>query len=84
MAVSEQLELLVWEKRCKEVERNPVPNIFRSPSVDIFDLDEREILVTFPRRPDFACNCITAFQSVALDLLSGNVDVIRTVEIVVI
>ena len=77
MSVTKKVEFLFREKRCEEVERNPVADEFRSPSIDIFDAYEREVLVPGLRRLDFASYCISCFQCVLLDLELRYIDVVR-------
>ena len=69
MSLAKKVELLVWEQRCEEVERNPVPDEFRSASVDVLDPYEREILVSCLRWLDFSCNSISSLESMLLDLI---------------
>ena len=68
VTLSEEIELLIREERSQEIERNPVPDEFRRPSVDIGNLYEREVFVTLLRRPDFACHGIAVLQRIVLYL----------------
>lgn len=45
MTVSKKVELLLREKRGKEIKRNPVADVVRSTAVDVVDLYEREVFV---------------------------------------
>ena len=68
VSVSEKIEFLLREKRSKEVERNPVSDELGTTSVDVVDLDEREILVSFSWRTDFSGYGIARLESVDFDL----------------
>ena len=56
MTVSKKVELLLREKRGKEIKRHPVADVVRSTAVDVVDLYEREVLVTLLRRTDLTCH----------------------------
>ena len=79
-----QVEFLVREEGSEEVERHPVADEFDAASVDGADPHQREIFVALARRTDLAGNGIAALEGVVLDLLLGDVDVVRGVEIVVV
>ena len=83
-AVAEKVEFLRREEGSEEIERNAVPDEFRRAAVDVLDLDQREILVAFARRTDFTGDGIAVLQGVLLDLLLGNVDVVRGVQVIVV
>ena len=52
MTVSKKVELLLREKRGKEIKRNPVADVVRSTAVDVVDLYEREVFVPLLWRTD--------------------------------
>ena len=84
MSVAEQVELLFREKRGKEVERDTVPDEFRSASVDELDPYEREVLVSSLRRTDLPGNCISCLESMLLYLILRYIDVVRRVKIIIV
>ena len=84
MAVAEKIEFLLREQRGKEIERNPVTDEFRCPSVDVFDSYEWEIFVTGLWRTYFSGYCISGLECMMLDLILRYIDVIRRVEIVIV
>ena len=84
VTVTEEIELLIREKRCEEIERNPVPDELRRAAIDILDAHEREVLVTFLRRTDFSGYGVARLQRIALYLILGYIDIIRGIEIIVV
>ena len=84
MSVTKKIEFFFREKRSEEVKRNSVSDEFRGASVDIFDTDKRELLVSCLWRLDLSCNSVAGLQRVLLDLILGHIDVVRGVEIVVV
>ena len=84
MGASGEVELLVREERGEEVERDAVADEFRLAAVHHGDLHQREVFVAFARRTDFSGDGVAVLEGVLLDLLLGDVDVIRRVQIVVV
>ena len=77
MTIAEKIEFLLWEKRGQEVERNSVADEFRCTSIDVLDAYEREVLVTCFRRLDLTGYSISCLESMLLDLILRDIDVIR-------
>ena len=84
MSVSKQVEFLVREEGSKEVERNTVADELRRTAVDIFDADQREILIPVARRTDLARHGVSGLEGVDLDLLLGDIDIVRRVQIIIV
>ena len=82
--MAEEVELLRREEGSEEVERDAVADELRRAAVDVLDLHQREILVAFARRTDFTGDGVAVLQGVLLDLLLGDVDVVRGIQIVVV
>ena len=63
-------------KRCEVLESHSVTHIIRLSSVDLNNLEQREILFTFAGRTDISLDGIAAFQSPVLDLALCEVDIV--------
>ena len=72
-----KFKFLVGEERGKEIERYPVPYIFRASSVYLVYLYKWEVFVTLPWRPYLSEQGITCFKSEKLYLGLRYIDVIR-------
>jgi hypothetical protein len=59
-----------------------VPDLFRILEIDRIDLEEREVTFAFLRSTDRTLDGITGLQREAADLRGGDVDVVRTRQIV--
>jgi hypothetical protein len=84
VSMAEKIEFLVREERGEEIERNPVTYPLRSETVDKLDLYEREVLVALFRRTDLSGHGVPVLESVLLNLVLRNVNVIRRIEIIVV
>ena len=84
VSMTQKIELLGREQGSEEVEGDPVPHKFRRAAVDEFDFHQREILVSLARRTDFTRDSITVFQRILFDLLLGNINIVRGIEVIVI
>ena len=84
MAMAQKVEFLSGEQGSEEIERNPVPHELGSPAVYVIDLYQGEILVSFFGRTDLTGNGIAVLQGVELDLVLGDVNVVRGIQVVVI
>ena len=82
--VSQQVEFLRGEEGCEEIEGDTVPDKLGRAAVDELDLDQREVLVAFARGPDFTGDGVAVFERILLDLLLGNVDIVRRVQVIVV
>ena len=82
--VAQQVEFFCGEQGSEEVERDTVPDKLRRAAVDEFDFYQREIFVAFPRGTDFTGDGVSVFEGILLDLLLGNVNVVRGIEVIVV
>ena len=82
--VPQQIEFLCREKGSEEVERDAVPHKFRCTAVDELDFYQREIFVAFPGRTDFTGDGVAVLEGVLLDLLLGDVNIVRRIEVIVV
>ena len=63
-----QVELLLREKRCEEIERHAVADAVRCAAVDGLNLDEREVLLAIFRRTDGTRHGVTCLQAEQFNL----------------
>ncbi len=84
VSVAQEIEFLRREEGSEEIEGYAVPYKFRRTAVDELDLDQGKILVSFARRTDFSGDGVSVFEGILLDLLLGNVDIVRGIEVIVI
>ena len=84
VTMAEKVEFLIREEGSQKIERYPVADVVRRTPVDILNPDEREILVSLLRRPDFSGHGVTRLECVVLYLSLADVDVVRGVQVVVI
>ena len=64
--------------------RYTVANLGRRKSVYLIHVNQSEIFLAFTWNPYTAVNDIAGFQSVSLNLLSGNVNIIGRRQVIVI
>ena len=84
MAVAQEIEFLRGEQGSKEVKRHPVADKFRGTAVYELDAYKREIFVSLTWRTDFAGDGVSVLEGVLLDLLLGDVDIVRGVQVIIV
>ena len=82
--MTQQVEFFCGEQGSEEVERDAVPDKLRRAAVDEFDFYQREIFISFSGRTDFTGDGVSVLEGVLLDLLLGNVNVVRGIEVIVV
>ena len=78
------LDALLRIERRQVVEEDLVAGLFRRFEVDGLDLDQREILLAFVRRPHVAADGVAGLQIELADLRGRDVDVVGAGQIVVV
>ena len=76
------VEPLIGIERGQVIEVNLVAGFLRFLEIDRGDLQEREITLIVPRRPDLAFHGVAGAQAKATDLAGGDIDVVRARQIV--
>jgi hypothetical protein len=71
-------------QRRQVVEEDFVAGFVGRFEVDGFDFDQREIFFAFVRRADLSTDGVAGFQIELANLRRGDIDVVRTGEVVVI
>ncbi len=77
-----QVDTCVGIEGCEVFEQDLVLRVLGIVEVDLLDLEQCEVAFPFLRRPDLSENGIAGVEVEPLDLRGGDIDVVRTVEIV--